>query len=69
MKLADIGKKKDSDHKIMEDENISDRAPILDALIEKWKYIIKYKKGMLDKYMKNAAAIREAFDQIMKVKV
>jgi hypothetical protein len=64
--LADLKIKK-NDNKGFDDEDISDRAPILDALIEKWKYIIKYKKTMLEKYMKNAISIKEAFDKMMKV--
>lgn len=52
--------------KMLEDEDISDRTPILDVLIEKWKYYNKYKKQMLDRYVKNALSIRDAFDKMMK---
>jgi hypothetical protein len=52
---------------LAEDEDISDRTPILNVLIEKWKYFIKYKKSMLKKYIINITTIREAFDKMMKV--
>ena len=29
--------------KMMENEDITDRTPILDVLVDKWKYITKYK--------------------------
>lgn len=51
--------------KKMENEDISDRTPILDILIEKWRYFNKHKKFMIEKYSKNANALREAFDKIM----
>jgi hypothetical protein len=51
--------------KKMENEDISDRTPILDILIEKWKYFNRQKKSMIEKYGKNAAALREAFEKIM----
>jgi hypothetical protein len=52
--------------RLLEEEDISDRTPILDVLIDKWKFYSKYKKGMLERYIKNAASIREAFDKMMK---
>jgi len=51
--------------KKMENEDISDRTPILDILIEKWKYFNRQKKSMIEKYGKNAASLREAFEKIM----
>ena len=48
----------------MADEDISDRAPILEALIDKWKYFIKSKKIMLEKYMKNSMSITASFDKM-----
>jgi predicted nucleic acid-binding Zn-ribbon protein len=51
---------------LLEDEDISDRTPILDVLIEKWKYYNKYKKQMVERYAKNAISIRDAFDKMMK---
>lgn len=53
--------------KMLEEEDISDRTPILDVLIEKWKFYNKYKKQMLDRYTKNAISIKDAFDKMMKV--
>lgn len=47
-------------------EEISDRTPILDILIEKWKYFNKSKKHMLDKYSKNAVGIKETLNRLMK---
>jgi len=53
--------------KRMMEEDISDRTPILDVLIDKWKYFNKYKKNMIEKYCKNSIAIRDAFERMMKV--
>lgn len=53
--------------KLLENDNISDRTPILDVLIDKWKYITKYKKNMIDKYNKNSQLIKEAFQKILVV--
>jgi hypothetical protein len=50
----------------VEDEDISDRTPILNQLIEKWKYFNKYKKQMLKRYIANINAVKDAFDKIMK---
>ncbi len=52
--------------KMLQNEDISDRTPILSLMVDKWKQVNKYKKQMIEKYMKNAANIREAFDRIMK---
>jgi hypothetical protein len=52
--------------KMLEDEDISDRTPILDILIEKWKFYNKYKKQMLERYTKNSISIKDAFDKIMR---
>jgi hypothetical protein len=52
--------------RLLEEEDISDRTPILDVLIDKWKFYNKYKKGMLERYIKNASSIRDAFDKMMK---
>ncbi len=59
-------KKEDNEAALMADEDISDRAPILEALIEKWKYYIKTKKIMLDKYIRNSSSIRESFDKMIQ---
>ena len=51
--------------KRMENDDITDRTPILDVLIDKWKYITKYKKSMIDKYIQNSSAIKEALNKMM----
>lgn len=57
---------KEDDTKNLKDEEISDRTPILDILIEKWKFFNKYMKNMIEKYSKNSVALSEALERIMK---
>ena len=52
--------------KIEDQEEIHDRMPILDLLIEKWKYMTKYKRNMLEKYIKYAKEIRTTFDKLLQ---
>ena len=52
--------------KLLSAEEISDRIPILEELINKWKYINKFKKHMIEKYIINSQKIKEAFDRILK---
>ena len=52
--------------KKLKSEEISDRIPILDLIIEKWKNINKTKKNMLIKYNKNSLVLKKSFDIIMK---
>ena len=52
--------------KKLKSEEISDRIPILDLIIEKWKNINKTKKNMLIKYNKNSVVLKKSFDIIMK---
>ena len=52
--------------KKLKSEEISDRIPILDLIIEKWKNINKNKKNMLIKYNKNSVVLKKSFDIIMK---
>ena len=52
--------------KIDDSDELHDRTPILITLIDKWKYVIKYKKNMIDKYMKCADEIRVAFDKLLE---
>lgn len=52
---------------MLAEEDVSDRTPILDVLIEKWRFYNKFKKQMLDKYIKNSVAIRDAFERMIKV--
>ena len=47
-------------------DEIHDRMPILDSLINKWKYITKYKKNMLNKYIKHANDIRISFEKLIQ---
>lgn len=58
----------DDEHaRMLAEEDVSDRTPILDVLIEKWRFYNKFKKQMLDKYIKNSVAIRDAFERMIKV--
>jgi hypothetical protein len=64
--LAKSGNLTSEQFKMLEEEDISDRTPILDILIEKWKYYNKYKKQMLERYTKNSISIKDAFEKIMR---
>jgi hypothetical protein len=50
---------------IEDPEEMHDRMPILDYLIDKWKYMTKYKRNMLDKYIRYANEIRISFDKLL----
>ncbi len=52
--------------KALKDEEISDRTPIIEEVVEKWKYINKFKKHMIEKYAQNSNIIHEAFERMMK---
>lgn len=39
--------------------------PILDVLLDKWIFIIKYKKQMINKYINYSSQIRNAFDKLI----
>ena len=52
--------------KLLSADEISDRIPILEELINKWKYANKFKRHMIDKYIINSEKIKEAFDRILK---
>lgn len=68
-KRANISLRKDDEKaKQLYEENLSDRTPILDVLIEKWKVYNKFKKQMLEKYTRNTISIKEAFENMRKVK-
>ena len=57
---------KSSKQEINEDEDeIQDRMPILDSLLNKWNYIIKYKKQMINKYINYGNQIRNTFDKLI----
>ena len=51
--------------KALKNEEISDRTPILNELLNKWKLINQAKADMVDKYTKNSAGIRKIFDEIL----
>ena len=46
-------------------DEIQDRIPILDALLDKWNHSIKSKKQIINKYMMNSAKIQEALDKLL----
>ena len=50
----------------MLNEDITDRTPILDLLVDKWKFITKFKKQMIEKYIKNSINIRDAFNKMIR---
>ena len=51
--------------KLISNEEISDRTPIIEELIKKWKYTNKCEKHMIDKYFNNSIKIKEIFEKIM----
>ena len=48
-----------------ESEKISDRTPILDECLEKWRIVNKEKKESINQYIKNCTKIREIFDKLI----
>ena len=50
--------------KLEDEEEFHDRTPILDSLINKWKYVTKYKKNMLNKYIKHSIDLRNSLEKI-----
>ena len=50
--------------KLDDDEEFHDRTPVLDALVNKWKYNKKYKKNMVNKYIKHSIDLRNTLDKI-----
>ena len=48
-------------------DEIQDRIPILDGLLEKWNHTIKFKKQMINKYIANSAKIKDALDKLLQV--
>lgn len=49
--------------KLMAEEEISDRTPIIEALLEKWRYVNKCKKYLIEEYGKNANKIFVCFER------
>ena len=67
--IAENIKNKNNDntaYNILIRDEISDRTPILDILINKCKYTYKFQKHMVEKYIKNSKDIKEVFDKIKK---
>ena len=54
-----------NDIKLSNDDQIHDRIPILSVLVEKWKYITKQKKNIIDRYSKHASEIRFSFNKLL----
>ena len=52
---------------IVDQDEIQDRIPILDAILEKWNYIIKFKKQMINKYLINSTKIKDTLDKLLLV--
>ena len=52
--------------KIDDTDEIHDRMPILDTLINKWKYITRFKKNMLNRYTKHAKDVKISLDKLLK---
>ena len=52
--------------KKLKSEEICDRIPILDLIIEKWKNVNKTKKQMLKKYNKNSETLKKSLELIKK---
>ena len=52
---------------IVDQDEIQDRIPILDAILEKWNYIIKFKKQMINKYLINSFKIKDTLDKLLLV--
>ena len=46
-------------------DEIQDRIPILDALLDKWNHTIKSKTQMINKYIANSAKIKETLDKLL----
>ena len=47
------------------DDDIQDRMPILDSLLDKWNYIINYKRKMINKYINYSTQVKNAFDKLI----
>ena len=52
---------------ITDRDEIQDRIPILDGLLDKWNHTIKYKKQMINKYIANSAKIKDTLDKLLLV--
>ena len=68
--FADNARKKihksSSKQEINEDKDeIQDRMPILDSLLDKWNYIINYKRKIINKYINYSTQIRNTFDKLI----
>ena len=52
---------------ITDRDEIQDRIPILDGLLDKWNHTIKYKKQMINKYIANSSKIKDTLDKLLLV--
>lgn len=68
MKAMDKNKREavEEQIKMLQNEDISDRTPVVSLIVDKWKHVNKLKKTMTDKYIKNANCIRDAFTRLLK---
>ena len=61
-----IKKSSSNKQEINEDKDeIQDRMPILDSLLDRWNYIINYKRKMINKYIYYSTQIRNTFDKLI----
>ena len=61
-----IKKSSSNKQEINEDKDeIQDRMPILDSLLDKWNYIINFKRKMINKYIYYSTQIRNTFDKLI----
>lgn len=54
---------------MLQNEDISDRTPIISLLVDKWKHVNKLKKSMTEKYIKNATAIQRRFHSLDEISI
>jgi len=65
MLIKNPTQKEESENKAMSIDDFCDRTPLLSSLIDKWKFFVKTKKIMLDKYIKNSEVIETAFQKMV----
>ena len=46
-------------------DEIQDRMPILDSLLDKWNFITNYKRKMINKYINYSTQIKNTFDKLI----
>jgi len=65
MKKPNLIQKEESAIKAMLIDDFADRTPLLSSLIDKWKFFVKTKKIMLDKYIKNSEVVETAIQKMV----